>query len=888
MIRADPLLLAAGVALLAGPLAAQSARGTAGAVTPAPPPVFAPVIQAVRISGAEPDMDGRIDEAAWEAAALAGGFVQFEPDGGKPASQRTEARVLYGADALYVALRAFDTAPDSIVGQLTRRDQQSYSDQVAVLIDSYFDRRTAFQFAVNPVGVKNDAYLFDDVNDHSNWDAVWDVATTVDEQGWTAEFRIPYSQLRFREGGEQTWGINFLRVIARHQEKSVWAPTLRTEAAIVSKFGELRGLSELRPPRRLEVQPYTLGKLDRAPGEAENPFWSHNAFGGSMGADLKYGITSDLTLDVTINPDFGQVEADPSQVNLTAFETFLSERRPFFVEGRNLFSFPLSFGDGDGSAEGLFYSRRVGRAPQGSVDAGDGWSDEPGQTTILAASKLSGKTPSGWSLGILDAITSEESATLAPAPGARENVAVEPLSNYLVGRLSKDFRDGRSSAGAIVTAVARDRAVADAHDLRRRAYTGGLNTRHRFDQNRWEVVGYALGTHVTGSADAIARTQRSSARYFQRPDAGHLDYDTTRTSLSGASFGVQVSKISGDHWRFATALKTRSPGFEANDAGFMNETDVISSESYFGYRQSTPQGIFRRWALTINGWSRWSFGGEHYSVGGNVNGNFQLTNFWGGYGGLNYNGGALSKGFLRGGPAMATESNLVGWWGLESDSRKPVQLALNGQLETMHRESDSWNVRLSPSLTWRPSGRATVSLGASYNRNVNDNQWVGKVGVEPAYVLGHLDQSTVDITTRLDLAFTPTLSLQFYAQPFVSAGDYSDFKRVADPRAPRYADRFTPLAPRLAGDEYFADLKGDGSEESFGRPDFNLRQFHSNAVLRWEYRPGSVLYLVWAQGRDESLDRGAFDLSDELARPLFRGSAQCAHGEGELLAEPIA
>ena len=307
---------------------------------------------------------------------MADGFLQFEPDEGKPASQQTEARVLYGTDALFVALRAFDTAPDSIAGQLTRRDQQSYSDQLSVVIDSYFDRRTAFQFMVNPVGVKTDAYLFDDVEDDSNWDAVWDVATAIDEKGWTAEFRIPYSQLRFSAGGEQTWGINFLRVIARHQEKSLWAPTRKSESAIVSKFGELRGLSELDPPRRLEVQPYTLGKVDRAPGEAANPFWSHNAFSSTVGADLKYGITSDLTLDVTINPDFGQVEADPSQVNLTAFETFLSEQRPFFVEGRNLFSFPLSFGDGDQSAEGLFYSRRLGRPPQGSVDAGDGWADD--------------------------------------------------------------------------------------------------------------------------------------------------------------------------------------------------------------------------------------------------------------------------------------------------------------------------------------------------------------------------------------------------------------------------------------------------------------------------------------------------------------------------------
>ena len=477
MLHTDLFLLATGTALLVAPLSAQSSRSAAATLADPPTRALAPVLRAERIAGAEPQVDGRIDDQAWEAATAADGFRQFEPDEGEPASQQTEARVLYGADALFVALRAFDTAPDSIAGQLTRRDQRSYSDQLSVVIDSYFDRRTAFQFMVNPVGVKTDAYLFNDVEDDTNWDAVWDVATAIDEHGWTAEFRIPYSQLRFSAGGEKTWGINFLRVIARHQEKSLWAPTRKSESAIVSKFGELHGLSELDPPRRLEVQPYTLGKVDRAPGEAANPFWSHNALSSTVGADLKYGITSDLTLDVTINPDFGQVEADPSQVNLTAFETFLSEQRPFFVEGRNLFSFPLSFGDGDQSAEGLFYSRRVGRAPQGSVDAGDGWADEPGQTTILGAAKLSGKTPSGWSIGILDAVTSEESATLAPELGVRKNVAVEPLSNYLVGRISKDFRDGRSSAGAIATVTGRKLGLGPSR-LSRKPRSSGKN-RHR-------------------------------------------------------------------------------------------------------------------------------------------------------------------------------------------------------------------------------------------------------------------------------------------------------------------------------------------------------------------------------------------------------------------------
>lgn len=858
-----PLIAATAAVMAFSPLCAQ-AQADRSAIAPASPPAPA-VLEAVRLSGPEPTIDGRLDDEAWTRAPVAGDFVQFEPDEGEPATQRTEARVLYGADGLFVAIRAFDRAPDSIAGQLTRRDQRSYSDQVAVIVDSYFDRRTAFQFAVNPVGVKSDVYHFDDVNENGNWDAVWDAAAAVDAEGWSAEFKIPYSQLRFRPGSEQTWGINFVRTIARRQEQSVWAPTRRSESAVVSRFGELRGLRDLAPPRRLEIVPYTLAKVDRAPGSAADPFWSANDLGGAAGADVKYGVTSNLTLDLTINPDFGQVEADPSQVNLTAYETFLPERRPFFVEGANLFSFGLGFGDG-GGGEGLFYSRRVGRAPQGSADAGTGGHKHvPAETTILGAAKLSGKTAAGWSIGVLDAVTAQESAEIAPAAGPRREQVVEPLTNYLVTRISRDFRNGRSAVGGIATSVAREGGIARTLELRSMAFAAGLDTRHRFDQDRWEVSAFALATRVDGSEKAIAKAQRSSARYFQRPDADHTVLDTTRTSLAGTSLGVNLSKIAGGHWRFGSGLTTRSPGFEPNDLGFMSETDFVNAFLYLGYDQSTPQGPFRRWRLNANAWDGWTTGWEHFGAGGNVNGNFQLRSYWGGYGGLNYNGVGINTAVLRGGPAYLKEPNWNWWYGLNSDSRKPVQLFLNGWGNARFA-SESYSYGLSPEVSWRPSGRAQVSLGVNYNRNLEDVQWVERVGTGDAarYVFGRMDQSTVGVTTRLDLAFTPTLTLQLYAQPFVSGGTYSDLKQTADPRAERYEDRFAPVPARLEGEKYFADLNGDGAEESFKKPDFNSREFHSNVVLRWEYQPGSALFVVWAQGRENSAKTGAFDLEGDL------------------------
>ena len=822
-----------------------------------------PVLRATR---GEPVVDGRLDDAAWDDADVAADFVQFEPDEGAPATLPTEARVVYGADALYVALRAWDSAPDSIVGQLSRRDSKEYSDWLGVMVDSYHDRRTAFHFMVNPRGVKVDLYRFDDTREDIGWDAVWEVETTVDERGWTAEFRIPYSQLRFREDAEQTWGINFMREIARYDETSAWAPTLQSESAIVSRFGELRGLTGIEAPRRLEVTPYTLARVRQAPGSSENPLYESTETFGAVGADMKYGITGDLTLDLTINPDFGQVEADPAQVNLSAFETFLPERRPFFVEGSNFYDFSLALGDGDEANEALFYTRRIGRTPQGRPSVPGGWVDSPENTTILGAGKVSGKTSSGWSIGTLVAVTSREEATLAHQDGTTEVATVEPLTTYAVGRVSRDFRDGRSAVGVIGTAVQRDRIAADALGIHRAAWTGGVDFRHRFGDGEYATSGYLLGSHVRGSEAAILRTQRSSARWFQRPDADHVELDPTRTSLSGLSASATVSKIAGGNWRWATGFQSRSPGFEVNDMGYMRETDFNVVFGYVGYVQPTPQGPFRSWRLNVNGFNAFSWGMERYNTGFNVNGFAQLSNFWHVYAGVNRQLGGLSNTLLRGGPAMLREAGYNGWGGVGTDPRQDVRLNLNANWSA-RPESDSWSVNLSPRVSWRPSGRADLSVGAFARRNVDDQQWIGRIGTDDdhRFVFCRIDQTTVGLTARVDYSFSPTLSLQLYAQPFVSAGAYDAFKQVTDPRADAYADRTAPVAASLGDDgRYRADLDGDGTDESWRNPDFNFRQFRSNAVLRWEYRPGSTIYAVWSQGRNHYAPDGSFDFGRGL------------------------
>jgi len=832
------------------------------------------VLPAVRVPGELPKIDGVLDDEAWKAAPVATGFIQLEPREGQPATERTEARVLYGDDALYVAFRAFDSSPDSIAAQLTRRDQESYSDMVHVLVDSYFDRRTAFHFAVNPLGVKHDLYRFDDTEEDTSWDAVWEAAALIDDEGWTAELRIPHSQLRFGNQDSQTWGINFAREIARRNETSLWAPLSQSDAAIVSKSGELTGLYGLGSPRRIELRPFSMARLSRTPREEGNPFYRSSDLFSSAGLDLKYGVTNDLTLDVTVNPDFGQVEADPAQVNLTAFETFFPEQRPFFIEGAGIFNFGIGLGDGDMGSESLFYSRRIGRPPQGEADARGGHAESPDLTTILGAWKLSGKTQGGWSVGLLHAVTAEETARIATGDGASLEEPVEPFTNYGVARLQKDFREGRSAVGFIGTATNRHKDVADDLVLRSGAYAGGFDLRHRFGrEDRFEMNGYLLASHVRGSAEAMDLTQRSPSRYFQRPDADHVDYDPGRTSLTGWAGKLELFKIAGGYWRMGTTAVAKSPGFEPNDLGYQQESDLVVHAFYVGYNHHTPTPRLRRWNLNANGWHGWTFGGEKVALGGNVNGSLTLPNYWGGFAGVNREFESFSNGALRGGPLLRREASTNGWFGVHSDERKVVRATWSNNWSRAS-ESDSWSANTSLSVRWRPSGRASLSLGPFLSRAVNDAQWVQRVNTQDShYVFGRMDQKTLGLTGRMDLTFRPDLTLQLYAQPFVSAGDYSRFTQVADPRARSFHDRFASVEATLENGSYRADLNGDGVAEPFRNPDFNVRQFRSTAVLRWEYRPGSLLYLVWSQGRNHFTQDGRLQVGESLG-DLFRQDAE--------------
>ncbi len=872
-MRRPALLILAAALLAASPVSGETEpQGP----TDDPGPRAGSTLVAVRTSS-PPELDGRLDDAAWASAPVTTGFTQMRPDPGQAATYATEVRLVYDDEAVYVAMRLRDPDPEEIGTQLGRRDASGiYSDWAHVMIDSYHDRRTAFRFSVNPRGVQKDVLHYNDFNEDVNWDGVWEAATTVDEDGWVAEFRIPLSQLRFSatDGSGTVWGINFGREIARLNEWSWWSPILPDVAGFVSAAGELRGIRELEPRRRLEALPYVVAQGSQMPTSG-SPFESESGRGGTLnfGADLAYGITSDLTLSATINPDFGQVEADPSVVNLTAQETFFPEKRPFFVEGSNIFGFNIGFNDNSG--EGLFYTRRIGRAPQRGLGGLGSYSDAPGQTTILGAAKLSGRTAGGWSIGVLDAMTAEETGQVMTDGSGIQEYAVEPFTNYSVVRASKDFREGRSALGFMGTGTHRS---LDGNPglafLTDQAYSGGADFRHRFANDTWNLSGWFAGSYVAGDTTAIQRLQRSSLRYFQRPDAEHVSYHPAATSLAGYGGTLNLWKVAGN-WRGGAGGTFRSPGLELNDAGFQTDADLAIVYGNIRYHRFEPMGPFRNWRLGLNPSASWDFGGRSLHRQINLFGGAELRNDWnfGFWSSRAFAG--TSNGALRGGPAIrrpgAWRANV---W-LNTDSRKPVRLNV-WSFWSVDDEGAGWARNGGVNLTWRPSGRLDLTAGPSFNERQSEWQYVAQTddaGGERHYIFAPIHQRTVSLTTRLSYTFTPTLSLQLYAQPFVSAGHYQGFREVTNPRADAFADRFhsytdqelTYVASDGGWGTWEVDRDGDGATDySFREPSFSFKELRSNLVLRWEYRPGSTLFVVWSQGRNRVDPTGQLRVMDDL------------------------
>src|SRR6266487_4352543 len=766
-------------------------------------------------------IDGRDDDAVWRQAPAITQFREFQPKEDGDPRFATEAKVAYDDRNLYVFIRAFDPHPDSILKLLARRDVRAATDQLKIMIDSYHDRRNGFEFAVNPAGVKRDYAVYNDNQEDDAWDAVWDVATQVDSLGWTAEFQIPLSQLRYVPRGTNTFGFGIWRDIQRYTERESWPLYRNSQAGISSQLGELTGLVGLPSPRRPEIAPYMLTKNVSVP--------TGSAFDRSQkvtgGADLKYGITSNLTLDATVNPDFGQVEADPSVLNLTAFETFFQERRPFFVQGAGIFRFDVNCNQVNCNSEGLFYSRRIGRAPQ--LGAGD--LKSPTATTIYGAAKLTGRLPGGQTVGVLDAVTARAAGTL--------DRTVEPTTNYAVARAQQDFRNGESGIGLMFTAVNRSLDRWTDSLLRRSAYVSALDFRHRFLRSHYQISGSFDLSRLTGTAAAIALTQRDPVHFYQRPGAG-VSYDPTRTSLAGDAEELLFGKVGGGVTRFETSYQRRSPGFEVNDLGFLLQADQQSWNNWFGVQSLHPSSLYQTAFWNFNWWQFWTGAGSPLERAANTNVHIQLKNRWWVHAGttLGHLGTTLDDRRARGGPAVRVDPIVSSWAEWDGDSRPVVVPAL----WTNYWRGDggrSESVNVGSQVSVRIASQFNTTIRVSVTHNIDNTQPFNPVtdstGVTH-YPLAHLNQKTLSLTGRVDYTITPDLTLQVYAQPFVSKGRYPNPRELANPRAGAYDDRFKPYLGTVASG-------------------FNFKQFNSNVVLRWEYRPGSTLFVVWAQGRGDFL-----------------------------------
>jgi hypothetical protein len=791
------------------------------------PAVTATSATAVRAARA-PVIDGRDDDEVWRTATPITAFQEFDPNEGKDPRFRTEAKVAYDARNFFVFIRMYDPEPRRVLKLLARRDIRTASDQIKIIIDSYHDRRSGYEFALNPAGVKRDYAIYNDGNEDDAWDGVWEAKTTVDSLGWTAEFRIPLSQLRYSQTESNTFGFAIWRDIDRYKERVSWPLYRRDVAGLSSQLGEVSGLTGLAAPRRLEISPYAVTKNVTVPTTPTTYDHPQKLTGG---LDFKYGLSSNLTVDGTVNPDFGQVEADPAVLNLSAFETFFQERRPFFIEGAGLLSFPINCNVvHDCGSENLFYSRRIGRTPQLRDDYGDATSATG--SSILGAAKITGRTPGGLAVGVIDAVTGREAGT--------QNRTIEPRSNYSVVRATQDFRHGEGTVGFIGTMVNRSLDQWTESALRSNALVGGVDLRNRFLKSRYEITARLVGSRVTGTPAAIAATQQSSVHYFQRPD-DRIGFDPTRTALAGDAEQVTVGKVGGGKLRFETSYERVSSGFESNDLGYLRRADWQDQATWASLQFNKPGPFYRRFYWNFNQWNDWTSGGLPLEHAVNSNVHFELPNSWWVHGGGTVGGlgTVYCDRCARGGPVLRTSSYVAPWLGIQGDTRWVVVPGVwFNYWNTDGSRSRSFSV--SPSLDLRISTRWTTSLGFNYSWNRDDRQAYGNftdAGNVTHYTFAHLEQRTGSLEARVNFTASPTLTIQAYAAPFVSKGRYSNVRELDNPRAATYDARLKP----------YSDQAVAGSPAQF-----NFKQFNSNLVLRWEYRPGSTLFLVWQQGRQDS------------------------------------
>jgi hypothetical protein len=807
---------------------------------------------ATRVPNGAIRLDGELGEPAWAAARAITDFVQREPVEGAVPTDPTDVRIVYDDDAIYVGARMQSSG--GVRAPLGRRDDDGQAEHILVSFDTYLDRRTASTFGVTAAGVRLDVYSSsDDLESGDNgYSPVWGAEVFRDAAGWVAEMRIPFSQLRFNDRSPQVWGLNIERRVPARNEQVFWALIPRTETKWSSLFGDLHGIDGIRPRRRLELLPYVAGASqvigDR---DRQNPFTSAANLEGRAGLDLKMGLGSNLTLEATVNPDFGQVEADPAEVNLSAVETFFEERRPFFLEGADLLT---------GYPNNFFYSRRIGAAPQG-IAQGE-YVDRPRAATILGAAKLTGRLASGTSIGVLSGVTSDETARTFTPGSPIGSTRVAPTALFGVARVEQEFGPPGSTVGVMTTLLHRDLTEGEplASLLTQSAVSLSGDAIVRLRGGEYEWRGSLGGTHVTGSAAAIDRIQRSSAHYFQRPDALYFDYDPTRTSLTGIKTDSSLERRTGRHWNWGVNSQLETAGFESNDLGRLSSADGLQSSGWLSYRETTPGSWYRRYELQLTHERRFTYDWVGRQGAFRADASLEWPNFWETAVSVTRNMRAQDERLTRGGPLMGTPR---GWHvALTVDSNRAQRLQSDFAVEYATNEDGGSNFIASTEWEFLAGSQWGLSALPRYQREVDVRQYVTTLagGSEATYgsryIFGRVDRSTHSTQLRANYTFKPDMTLDFYAEPFAASGRYDGLGELSAARSRalrRYGTDGTALAPLADGSFQVTD--GDASFV-LPRRDFNVLSFRSNLVLRWEWRPGSTLYFVWQQDR----------ASDEFAR----------------------
>ena len=860
------------------------------------------------------DIDGRIEEAAWEAAPLINGFVQSEPVEGDPASRDTEVRVLLDEDAIYVAARMLDD-PGQVVRVLNRRDELGgFFDWVGISFDPDLTRRNAYHFRVNAAGVQTDIYVTDDSRQDIAWNAVWESSVQHDSLGWSVEFRIPLSQLRYDAGeGPRTWGFNVHRRMVASSELTHFALQSRRRGGggggggfggggggggragffVVSEFATLENVVVPSAGSRIELRPYALSSLYRGPAEPGDPFFDGSKTGARVGSDVRIGLGSSFTLDAAVNPDFGQVEADPAVINLSAFETRFQEQRPFFVEDAQVFDFRLSGGQNE-----LFYSRRIGRAPMGDDPDGTDFSEVPDAATILGAAKLTGRTSNGLRVGALAAVTrAEEGSAYFVADGRGQSFRAEPRAEYGVLSAQQDLNGGASQVSGILTGLRRALpATGEFDDLPRQAYSAGVRFEHQWSDRAWRLSGHFAGSHVRGTPEAMIGVQRASNHYFQRPDATRSQVDSAVTSLTGADWRLQFDR-QNTAWTGGIWLAEVTKGFEVNDFGFSRNRERFDTGVRVGYLQIQPGRVLRDYSVNfftfanfsheafddIGSWDSWR---RAYTNGFfNLQSRFTLLNNHGGNLDLSWRPDTYSHDATRGGPTMLQPGSVGARFGVNFDRRRPYSGNLNVNLSRRARGSGS-EFSIGGSVSIRPAPPLQLEIEPRFSVESNGSQYITSTSTLPyaatygrRYLFGELERKTLSLETRVNYAFSPTLSLQVYAQGLLSSGDYVGYKQLAQPGAYDFTTFQEGQAVTAGGSirctggticrdadgDQHVDLDANGIPDfSFGDKDFNVRSLIGNAVLRWEYRPGSTIFFVWQRQQEGKVAIGDFDFGRDL------------------------